>query len=442
MDFGGCTRILPDFPLWPIATTLDLIYCVCSTSWLFYYVFSVARWSSIPIISLFQFPVAGKILKQLRKILLLKTFGLQFIDDRIGSFDISGLEIDTDVDGLMVIRGATIRLSDMSLRAQGVEVGLSVVMGVGEEREEIEVGIACEEVVVRLGRGIEIGDCFASIKGGEGELSFKDAEESISENKASERQGSGVWEADSKMLRAVKGNEFEFEKGNGDGRFQHEHGQADIVDRAQRMMMQEKIICDQIPKDTDLRKGIETIKTITPDNTEAANEQYNKTIQMIQSTNSIQICHQQVHRLIDSGRTTKESGTDNPNTVSENSDKDIRAAICSQLHRQPSITHPPSPLYRSNNPPNPRTSTYPLLPAPTPHAPPPPPKPNRLLPPRKDNLSNRHRLWEIDPGDPRFKILPKRPSHPTPTAYTHDIHILFQNALTEFIRLRVPGFRR
>lgn len=130
VHFGGCTRILPGFPLWPMATTLDLIYCVCSTSCLFHYVFSVACWSSIPIISLFQFPIAGKILrKQLRKMLLLKTFGLQFIDDRIGIFDIPGLEIDTDVDGLMVIRGATIRLSNMSLRAHGVEVGLSIVMG-------------------------------------------------------------------------------------------------------------------------------------------------------------------------------------------------------------------------------------------------------------------------------------------------------------------------
>ncbi|KAJ8064713.1 hypothetical protein OCU04_007033 [Sclerotinia nivalis] len=158
-ESNACTRILPGFPLWPLTTTLDLTYCICSTSWLLYYLFTVTCWGSIPIICLFQFPLAGRLLrKQLRKILLSKTFGLQFIDDRIGIFDIPGLEIDTEVDGLVVVRGVTVTLSEMSLTVHGVEVGLKLVVGEGKDEENIEVGIACEEVVIRLGRGIEVGD--------------------------------------------------------------------------------------------------------------------------------------------------------------------------------------------------------------------------------------------------------------------------------------------
>lgn len=333
------TRILSTFPLWPLATTLDLIYSVCSTSWLLYYLFSIVCWGIIPIVCLFQFPIAGKLLRrQLRKILLLKTFGLQFIDDRIGIFDVPGLEIDTNVDGLMVIRGMTFRMSDLSLRVHGVEVGLKLVMGEGVDEEEIEVGIACEEVVVRLGRGIEVGDCFASMKGGEGELSFKDAEEEIGgEKEGWKRAGNEVWEVDSKMLRAVEGNAFEYDNGN----VQNELRTLEI-DRNENTTVQGEMANRYAPKNTDLNDGIENFKTITPDDTQAANEQYNKTIQTIQSTNSIQICRQEVRRLLDSSQGNKESGTDQPGTVNENSNYNIRAAICSQLHRQPSITHPPS----------------------------------------------------------------------------------------------------
>ena len=87
--------------------------------------------------------------------LLLINFGLQFIEGRIGGFDVPGLEIDTEVDGLMVVRGMTLRLSEMSLVVYGVEVALKMVIGEGEEEEEeeeeeeIEVEISCEEVVVR-----------------------------------------------------------------------------------------------------------------------------------------------------------------------------------------------------------------------------------------------------------------------------------------------------
>lgn len=329
----GSARILRHFPLWPLATTLDLIYCVCGTSWLFYYLFAGVCWGCVPLVCLFQFPGAGKMLRrQLRRVLLVKRFGLQFIEDRVGVFDIPGLEIDTEVDGLMVVRGMTFRLSAMSLVVHGVEVGLKMVVGEGEEEEEIEIGIACEEVVVRLGRGIEVGDCFVSVKGGEGELSFKDAEDGTARKGDDEKGGSKIWEVDSKMLRAVKGNEVEFENGTGSTKFkQNEAG-----------MVKPDMVGGYAPINTDVKEGIKVIRTITPDDTEAANEQYNKTIEMIRSTNSIEICRQNVQHLVQSKIERNLHSTATHETVNENSNNDIRAAICSQLHRQPSITHPTS----------------------------------------------------------------------------------------------------
>ncbi|KAB8300048.1 hypothetical protein EYC80_000286 [Monilinia laxa] len=139
------------------------------------------------------------------------------------------------------------------------------------------------------------------------------------------------------MLRAVKGNEFEHDNGN----VQNGHGTLEI-DRNGNRMVQGEMTNRHEHKRTDAKDGFENFKTITPDGTQAANEQYNKTIQIIQSTNSIQVCRQEVQRLINSGQGKNESGTDATETVNENSDNDIRAAICSQLHLQPSITHPPS----------------------------------------------------------------------------------------------------
>ncbi|KAI9646561.1 hypothetical protein NHQ30_004556 [Ciborinia camelliae] len=335
---GERTRILPSFPLWPLATTLDLIYCICSTSWIFYYLFAVACWGFIPIVCLFQFTIAGNMLrKRLRKMLLLKTFGLQFIDDRIGIFDIPGLVIDTEVDGLMVIRGVTVRLSEMSLRFHGVEVGLKLMMGEGEEQKEIEVGIACEEVLVKLGRAIEVGDCFASVKGGEGEVSFKGAEGGTGSEKESGKKGNELFRVDSKMVMKVEGNEFEHEN----GKIQNSHGKSE-VNKSQTITVQDEMTNYKAPKDTNVKEGIETIKTIIPDDTEAADKQYKRTLQRIHDTNSIQICRQEVQHLIASSKGKNETSTDAPETVNEDSDNDIRAAICSQLHRRPSITHPPS----------------------------------------------------------------------------------------------------
>lgn len=51
---------------------------------------------------------------------------LHFIDDKIAFFDIPALEIDTNVDGLMMLRGITFSLSTLSFVVHGVEVGIKL----------------------------------------------------------------------------------------------------------------------------------------------------------------------------------------------------------------------------------------------------------------------------------------------------------------------------
>lgn len=59
--------------------------------------------------------------RALRKVL--KEYGSHFVKDKIALFNLPALEIDTEVDGLMVIRGVTLSLSSLTLVAHGVEVG-------------------------------------------------------------------------------------------------------------------------------------------------------------------------------------------------------------------------------------------------------------------------------------------------------------------------------
>ncbi|KAJ8064714.1 hypothetical protein OCU04_007034 [Sclerotinia nivalis] len=170
------------------------------------------------------------------------------------------------------------------------------------------------------------------MKRGEGGMSFKDAQERIGGERWT---GDQVLEVDSKMLRAVKGN--------GNGNRNAQNGQQNLeADRKGNTTVKDEITDDHAPKDTNIKESIETITTIALDDTKAANDQYHKTIHAIRSTNSIQICRQEVQHLVNSGAGTKTYGTDALASVNEDTNNDIRAAICSQLHRQPSITHPPS----------------------------------------------------------------------------------------------------
>lgn len=93
----------------------------------------------------------------MRRMLRLILKQLHFVNDKIAFFDIPGLEIDTDVAGLMVIRGLSISLSTLSIVAHGIEVGIKL-------SDDLELAIQTEMVTISLFRRIEVGDCMANIK--------------------------------------------------------------------------------------------------------------------------------------------------------------------------------------------------------------------------------------------------------------------------------------
>ena len=116
---------------------------------------------------------------------------LHFIDDKIAFFDIPAQEIDTEVDGLMVLRGVTFCLSTLSFVVHGVEVGIKL-------SDNIELAIQTEKVTVSLFRNIEVGDCFANLKGGEYEMTFGNMEE-----KTTDEDGDAVFISDTPLLKAA-----------------------------------------------------------------------------------------------------------------------------------------------------------------------------------------------------------------------------------------------
>lgn len=118
--YGYGIRILAAIPLWTLLATLNLVYAVCSTSWLLYGAFAAACYPVVLLTCLAQFSlVADFARKALRKMLR----HLHFTKDKIALFNLPALEIDTDVDGLMVIRGLTISLSSLTIVAHGIELG-------------------------------------------------------------------------------------------------------------------------------------------------------------------------------------------------------------------------------------------------------------------------------------------------------------------------------
>lgn len=301
---GGAqgNRILPGFHLWPLFTTLNLLYSICSTSWLLYWVFAALCYPAIGLTCLFQFAFASDFARRnLRK--LLKE--LHFIDDKIAFFEIPALEIDTEVDGLLVVRGVTFLISTLSFVVHAVEVGIKL-------SDDMELAIQTERVEVRLFRGIWIGDCYANIKGGKYEMTFGDLGE-----KTMDGHGNQVFVEGTALLRAAS-------------RGSSEHlSPVDTIDEREAKMMQkmtEKMTNGHAPVDSTTKAGLKGMETMSPDN-EIASGRYSQILDYIKETSDI---HQAREELMEA---TNKDIYDDENT--------LRAGICSQLHSRPSVPHPP-----------------------------------------------------------------------------------------------------
>lgn len=287
-------RILSFIPLWTLHTTLHLIYAVAATSWLLYWVFAANCYPAILLTCLFQFDfVADLVRRNLRSLLR----QLQLVNDKIALFDIPALEIDTEVDGLMVVRGLTISLSSLTIVAHGIEVGIKL-------SDDMELAIVTDTVTIRLFRGVMIGDVYANIKGGEYEMTFGNLEESTKDD-----DGDAVMVTDTPLLKAAAAN--------GD------------TSRPGALKMTDAMTDGNNPKDSSPQAGLKSVTALSPDN-EKASRQYQETLAYIEKSSVISRARRKLKKLV-----RVDSGLDQTNQ------KDMRAGICSELHNKPSVPHPP-----------------------------------------------------------------------------------------------------
>ncbi|KAI2479464.1 hypothetical protein Ptr902_08729 [Pyrenophora tritici-repentis] len=322
-------RILPFVPVWTIFTTVNLMYAVCATSWLLYWVFSACCWPTLFIACLFQFEAPAALARRT----LRKTFlrDLHFINDQIAFFDLPALEIDTEVKGLFVIRGVTLSISTMTLVAHGVEAGIKL-------SDDIELGIQVDRVTVPLFREITVDDVYANVKGGEWEVTFGDVAYGIPEPDDDD----SVVVTNTAILRAAT------QKGGMSGR------PADLV---------RNLTAGKKPTEAeDAASAFSSVKKVAPDE-EQAYTKYKELLDYINSTSAITKAKKQ---LIEASRARNEASTDEDRDREgrdgresrrrikehagvrldiDNMD-DFRAAICTQIHGEPSIPHPPSKSIR------------------------------------------------------------------------------------------------
>lgn len=288
-------RVLPIVPLWTLFATLHLVYAVAATSWLLYWVFLLSCYPAIFLTCLFQFNTVAKFVRKRLRSLLRQ---LQFVNDKIAFFDLPALEIDTTVDGLMVVRGLTISLSSLTIVAHGIEVGIKL-------SDDMELALQVDHVKIPFLRRVEIGDVYANIKGGEYEMTFGNLEESTKDE-----DGDPIMATDTPLLRAATA-----------------HGDSDTIKMISKMTEG-----SSTPRDSTTKAGINSVTALSPDSDEAI-DYYQKTLELIDRTNAISQARKRLSRAA--------AKQDTVTTLDSSNDKDLRAAICSELHNKPSISHPP-----------------------------------------------------------------------------------------------------
>jgi hypothetical protein len=206
----------------------------------------------------------------------------------------------------MVLRGITFSLSSLSFVVHGVEVGIKL-------SDDMELAIQCEMVKIKLFRGIEIGDCFANLKGGQYEMTFGHLEGSTKD-----ADGDAVFVEGTALLNAASRE--------GDTR------SLSSVE-LETVKMMDQMTDGSPPEDAMAKEGLKGIKKLSPDN-EEANGRYQKIVKFIEETNCIYEARQYVKKI-----TKKAPGEERG--FDSTDDNAVRAAICSQLHSKPSVPHPP-----------------------------------------------------------------------------------------------------
>ena len=238
---------------------------------------------------LFQFEFAANFARKNLRLLLRD---MHFTRDRIALFNLPALEIDTEVSGLMVVRGVTISLSDLTVVAHGIEVGIKIA-------DDVELALHTDEVRVPLFRCIEVGDVYANIKGGKAEMTFAEVEE--------EEADDDKFFNETPLLRAATA------------------GMEGIKDRPK---LREGLTGGSFLKDASAQTGFDHIRLLSPDN-QVAEQQYLSMLTDIRTSSAV---YQSRARLRQSAKQSE---------LNLDDEKDMRAAVCAELHDFPSIPHPP-----------------------------------------------------------------------------------------------------
>ncbi|KAH6645023.1 hypothetical protein BKA67DRAFT_527690 [Truncatella angustata] len=295
-------RILPSMPLWTLLSTLNLTYAICSTSWLLNGLFIAFIYPVVFFTSVAQFPaVASLCRKCLRKALGKDPhFISYFIRDQLALFNLPALEIDTEVNGLFVIRGVTISLSTLTIVAHGIEVGIKIT-------NDIELALCVDEVTVKLFRHIDIGDVYANVKGGKFEMTLGDVDNDLIDDNASV---DSAFLGDTPLLRAAT------------------VGSEGFRDRPK---LRESLTGGaSFMRDSSAQDGFDGVTKLSPDD-ELADKEYRQRLTDIRTTSPIYQSRQEAR--------SKAAANLEPKLKF---DKDIRAAISAELHSMPSIAHAPS----------------------------------------------------------------------------------------------------
>lgn len=290
-------RILPFLHLWTLLATIHLVYSVAATSWLLHGTFTVTCWPGVLLTCIMQFDRAADLARRRLRSLLGQ---LQFISDKIALFDIPALEIDTEVSGLMVIRGLTISLSSLTVEAHGIEVGIKLT-------DDMELAIQCEKVKILFFRRVEVGDCFANLKGGAYEMTFGELDQ-----QTKDQEGNPLMDTDTALLRAAT--------------FGAESLTPAPTPGVEKVKMTEYMTAGHEFEDSSPKASLQSMTQVMANDQEAT-AVFDRAMEKIKRTNQVERIRQKLQK----------ADSDSYNST----DKTLRAAICSHLHDTPSVPHPP-----------------------------------------------------------------------------------------------------
>ena len=102
------------------AACLNAPYLLASTSWLFCLLFAAACWPLVGLTCLVQYAAVSSYTRaKLRRTLR----NVHFYRDQVALFCLPSMVVDSELDGLVTVRGLTLSLLDLTIEMHGLEVG-------------------------------------------------------------------------------------------------------------------------------------------------------------------------------------------------------------------------------------------------------------------------------------------------------------------------------